>query len=281
MLENMIAKEEKIGNWLYLPSRKYDAATNMAIDEFLLERVASTKEKFVRFYEFEKPAVILGYSQNYSDFIGNGVDVTRRGTGGRAIWCDDGVLAYSIISHYSTRYLSKEIHKEYATKIASAIEKLGVKNVKVGDSSAIKVNFETIAGHAQKKIANAFIYHGLLAINAWNVDLISSAITLREVKENGFHIREHEFIKQLPYLKKFIDIEKGEVESAILSSITGNNFINHEFGEIELDKIGEFVKKYMSKNWVVKNGHKSKHGHCFFSPNAFDEKVQRVINGGH
>ena len=80
----------------------YDVFTNMAVDEYLYKNI---KEPVLRFYEFSKPSVTLGYNQRYGsrfnmDFIvSSSIPVTRRLTGGRAVF-HDGDLTYSISSDF-------------------------------------------------------------------------------------------------------------------------------------------------------------------------------------
>jgi len=86
----------------YVPFGRYDVYTNMAIDEYLYKNV---KETVLRFYEFSEPSVTIGYNQRHAsryndDFVKrNAIPLTRRITGGRAVF-HDGDLTYSISSDF-------------------------------------------------------------------------------------------------------------------------------------------------------------------------------------
>src|SRR6266568_985857 len=74
--------------WRLLLDKPASGAWNMAVDEVLLDGVATgTAPPTLRFYEWTPPCLSLGYFQPF--------DVVRRPTGGRAI-LHDRELTYSI-----------------------------------------------------------------------------------------------------------------------------------------------------------------------------------------
>ena len=90
--------------WRLIISDALPGALNMAFDEVLLDAVSSEESPPVlRFYQWEKPTVSLGYGQNFHtgvnlDFCrAAGLPVVRRITGGRAV-IHDQELTYSFIS---------------------------------------------------------------------------------------------------------------------------------------------------------------------------------------
>lgn len=74
-----------------IPYQEYDAITNMAIDEALLElHLAGKTPATLRFYGWAPPAVSFGYAQKVSERTllkvrSAGYDAVRRPTGGRAV----------------------------------------------------------------------------------------------------------------------------------------------------------------------------------------------------
>jgi lipoate-protein ligase A len=74
-----------------IPYQEYDAVTNMAIDEALLElHLAGKTPATLRFYGWSPPAVSFGYAQKVSERTllkvrSAGYDAVRRPTGGRAV----------------------------------------------------------------------------------------------------------------------------------------------------------------------------------------------------
>jgi len=54
-------------NWFFLNSGKCDAASNMALDEALLENVSRLGRPVLRFYGWTEPAATFGYFQKFSE----------------------------------------------------------------------------------------------------------------------------------------------------------------------------------------------------------------------
>ncbi len=85
-----------------IPYGVFDAVTNMAIDEALLElHLQGKAPATLRFYGWEPPAVSFGYSQKVSPRTvekvrAAGYDAVRRPTGGRAV-LHEGELTYCFV----------------------------------------------------------------------------------------------------------------------------------------------------------------------------------------
>ena len=85
-----------------IPYGVFDAVTNMAIDEALLElHLQGKTPATLRFYGWEPPAVSFGYSQKVSPRTvekvrAAGYDAVRRPTGGRAV-LHEGELTYCFV----------------------------------------------------------------------------------------------------------------------------------------------------------------------------------------
>lgn len=86
-----------------IPCSSFDAATNMAIDEVLLERlIAEPQWPILRFYDFSPSAVTIGFNQDPSQILLDNCrrlsyDIARRPTGGRAVF-HQGELTYAFIA---------------------------------------------------------------------------------------------------------------------------------------------------------------------------------------
>src|SRR6516225_9825376 len=81
---------------------RFDAATNMAIDEAILEaNLDKDAPPTLRLYEFTPPAVSIGYSQRLDsktikNIDASGFAIVRRPTGGRAVLHKND-LTYSFV----------------------------------------------------------------------------------------------------------------------------------------------------------------------------------------
>ena len=89
--------------WRLIVSEPADGATNMAVDEAILEAVAEGHAPpTLRFYAWSPPCLSLGMAQRHTDvdrerLSALGWDLVRRPTGGRAILHTDE-LTYSVIA---------------------------------------------------------------------------------------------------------------------------------------------------------------------------------------
>jgi lipoate-protein ligase A len=89
--------------WRLLITPPTDGATNMAIDEAILQALADGQgSPTLRFYQWNPPCLSLGYNQHYSEVDQDacarlGYTWVRRPTGGRAILHTDE-LTYSIVA---------------------------------------------------------------------------------------------------------------------------------------------------------------------------------------
>jgi lipoate-protein ligase A len=90
--------------WRLIAEDIRDGPMNMALDEIAAETAAAGGPRTIRIYRWEPSTLSLGYNQNpatidwdYCDR--DGITVTRRPTGGGAIYHDDyGDISYSIVA---------------------------------------------------------------------------------------------------------------------------------------------------------------------------------------
>ena len=113
-----------------MPHSIASGATNMAIDEAMLDRAAVEGGATVRTYEWAEPTLSLGYFQAIADVDADvrfqGQAVVRRPTGGGAIW-HDGDLTYALAipaSHPSARR-HVELYEVVHEAIARALGDFG------------------------------------------------------------------------------------------------------------------------------------------------------------
>ncbi len=89
--------------WRVVAEESRDGPTNMALDEVAAETAASGGPRTVRVYRWEPSTLTLGYNQDPAtvdwDFCEReGITVTRRQTGGGAIYHDSrGDVSYSVV----------------------------------------------------------------------------------------------------------------------------------------------------------------------------------------
>jgi lipoate-protein ligase A len=122
--------------WLLVPYAEHDGATNMALDEEILNaRIAGEVPPVLRVYGFVPPCVTIGLSQKMDPAAeerirAEGIDVVRRPTGGRAVLHLND-LTYSFVGTDTTcggRFSTSvtESYKQISAGLVAAFAELGV-----------------------------------------------------------------------------------------------------------------------------------------------------------
>lgn len=178
-------------NWRLIPEETMCGPIAMARDEIAAETVASGGPATVRLYKWEPSTVSLGYG-NDAEIVDReycadaGIDVTRRPTGGGAIYHDTtGDVAYSIIAPAS-EYPGNitECYRQLLEPIFSAFESVGADvGFASGESDPlwealcylrgldpahdlVGPDGRKIAGNAQYRTKDAIIQHGSLTFDS-------------------------------------------------------------------------------------------------------------------
>ncbi len=173
-----------------LPHRIGDGPTNMAIDEALLDAVASDPTfSVVRTYEWSVPTLSLGYFQKVGEAEADprwlGAATVRRPTGGGALW-HDREITYAVVvpSSHPLARPSTALYRAIHASIADQLRLFGLKAERRGsdpsppDSSALRpflcfqdrdtddvvVGRAKLVGSAQRRRSGAVLQHGSLLL---------------------------------------------------------------------------------------------------------------------
>ena len=189
--------------WRLLVDAPTNGASNMAVDEVLLDGVASgSAPPTVRFYGWAPPCLSLGYFQSF-DVVNVdgcrtlGVDVVRRPTGGRAI-LHDRELTYSVALPLrllgDDRALLPSYHR-LSLALEAGLRQLGAPVVLAPESAAhavpdqgpicfdrpsaheILLHGRKLVGSAQVRRATAILQHGSILIEP-RLDRLRSCLRL-------------------------------------------------------------------------------------------------------
>lgn len=175
--------------WRLIDFESFDAATNMAVDEAILDaHVAGEVPPTLRFYGWAPPAVSIGYGQKLPEkvrqkIVARGFDVVKRPTGGRAVLHIDE-LTYSFVGSASGqgKVLGSSVIESYK-KICQALivgfKTLGVA-VEIGQGQAasrqildcftatttadLHYQGKKIVGSAQLRRHDALLQHGSILL---------------------------------------------------------------------------------------------------------------------
>jgi len=197
-----------MSSWRFLNSGRSDGATNMAVDDAILEGVdRGSSPPTLRVYAWEPPTVSTGHSQKASVELDleacrrRGFGVVRRPTGGRAV-LHAGELTYSVVGRSGEPPLGGTIAESYraiANGLLLGLKQLGVCAELAAVATAhrhrggvappcfvsagrfeVVVSGRKLIGSAQRRLGAAVLQHGSLLTDETHVQL---ADVLRVDKE--------------------------------------------------------------------------------------------------
>lgn len=175
--------------WRLLVTGDNTGAMNMAIDKAIL--VAHSKKKVlptVRFYEWNPPAISIGYFQSLKEEVdidnckNLGVDYVRRITGGGAVF-HESELTYSIVISESHPQIPKNIMESYGRICGGVIK--GLKNLGINSEykpiNDIIAKGKKISGNAQTRKMKTVLQHGTVIMDV-DVDKMFSILKVPNEK---------------------------------------------------------------------------------------------------
>ncbi|MEP7288902.1 MAG: biotin/lipoate A/B protein ligase family protein [Chloroflexota bacterium] len=187
MVEHNILEQPQ-ATWRLIVDPSCDGATNMAIDEAILESVGRGESMpTLRLYRWQPACLSLGYAQPAADadrerLAAQGWDIVRRMTGGRAILHTDE-LTYSVAlptSHPLVEGSIPDSYRRLSSALLAALLHIGLdahadkqerRSAPVGPVCfEVPSNYEITAegkkliGSAQVRKANAALQHGSLPL---------------------------------------------------------------------------------------------------------------------
>ncbi|MGI0100680.1 MAG: lipoate--protein ligase family protein [Candidatus Micrarchaeaceae archaeon] len=247
----------------------FGAAMNMAIDEAMLELSERTRRSFIRFYNFKRPSIILS-SSDHADNIRieniDGIDVSRRKTGGKPIYLDKNTLSYSItgIGAGSDYFkIPESLHKELGSIIATSIRDMVDPSVSIGLGRyySIRANGMPIAGHGQLvRASNAFLYHGVIAVCKWDHESINHLLRLVPYDYNS--------LKSLPSIDSIsksmgmdADYYKEQIIKSMLMGFSENgkaDMIGNDDRDAILKRAVELSAEYSDPKYIFRKDGKLK-----------------------
>ncbi len=265
-LKSVKKNENDDRGFVFFGYDRFGASKNMAIDEVLKETAESEHTNFIRFFDFLNPTIILSISDSpkcikekaYSE----SVEISRRRSGGKPIYIDNNVIAYTITGvnlegNEELKYADR-VHNYFGKRIIKSIEEIthvDASRIAIGEHFAIKVDGKPIAGHAQNiKPERAFFYHGVLAVADWDSASIEKFLRIPEKDLNELHGLPS--LLGITQAKMSLQEAKGRIVERMLANITDGNY--YKMGKEEKDKIiteaDKLVKeKYDTKDWILRS----------------------------
>ena len=236
----------------------------LALDETITRiRLTDDIDDTLRFWIL-KPSVIMGYFQKLNDTVNlayckqHMIDVARRVSSGGAVYCDEGVLLFSLIINTKEWPIAAKYPKfsyEFLSRpIVNALKKLSL-NAKFLHPNIIAVNGRKISGLAEFYLYDTLLFHGtiLMAPNMNNLinSLKNPKVPLGDTEvppEKGLiTIRDaSQRFSRDSFIKEFIDAVIREFELSMNCGIR-TSALNKD--ELELAKTLE-LEKYRTREWL-------------------------------
>ena len=188
-----------------------DATLNLALEEYVLTEL-DINETYLVFYSMT-PTVIVGKNQNTVEEINmdyiekNNVTVTRRLSGGGAVYNDEGDLSFSFITKDDGD--SFHNYRKFTEPVVRALHQMGV-NAKLQGRNDLVVDGKKISGNAQFSTRGRMFSHGTLLFDV-NLENVAQALNpdaekylskgIKSVRSRVTNIREH--LKEDMNIKEF------------------------------------------------------------------------------
>jgi lipoate-protein ligase A len=239
-----------------------DASMSMAIDEALLMLNADEKSpNTIRFWRWLPSTVSLGCFQSVEREVDlsvakrYGVDVTRRITGGGAVFHDyGGELTYSVVCRQSdVPHDIVDSYKLVCDGLVRGLERLGLR-AEFKPVNDVHVNGKKISGSAQTRRWGSVLQHGTVLVSP-DVRLMFELLKVSPEKISDKFIasafeRVTTVERELGRRPSFEDVRdsmRGGFEKAL-----GIEFVDGELTSHELELAAKLKPKYASNEWLRK-----------------------------
>lgn len=242
-----------------MPSQ--DIRMNLATEEYLMNHV-SLEEPTLLLY-IQAPCVIIGRNQNaYGEIDFNylkthEITLTRRTSGGGAVYDDLGNLSFSFVTEKNRRDFG-----DYAgatAPIVAALQRMGARQVEVAGRNDLYIEGKKFSGNAMYTKNNRTYSHGTLM---YDVDLSVLEEVLKVDPEKIASKATKSVRKSVtnlkPYLKKAFQFEKTEdFRDALIAEIFSVQTLS-EIVEQELQLTSDdqaaiqklFEERYANEAWI-------------------------------
>lgn len=231
----------------------HTAYWNMALDEVMLERLASgeANSPSLRLYGWKPPAISIGYFQRLGEEVDEqkckelGVDIVRRWTGGGAVFHDSEITYSFITKEYPTGIL--ESYKLVCSAILKGLEEKGIRG-EFAPLNDLIVNGKKFSGNAQTRRKGVMLQHGTILLSV-DVDKMFAILKVPDEKLRG------KMISNVKERVTGLGISFDEAADALkqgFSQVFNAELEKGEVSDEELSGIELVSKKYSSREWIDK-----------------------------
>lgn len=167
----------------YVLMKSRDIRENLATEQYLMNN-KEFNEPLVLFY-IEGPCIIVGRNQNTLEEINheyvekNNIVVTRRFSGGGAVYQDLGNLCFSFVVNSDDNNFGD--FKSFVQPIVDALKKMGADSAEVSGRNDILVDGKKFSGNAMYTKNGKTFSHGTLSYDV-NLDVLTDALKVNADK---------------------------------------------------------------------------------------------------
>lgn len=163
----------------YYVMPSHDIRRNLATEEYLMYN-RDFDEPLVLFY-YEEPSIIVGRNQNTQEEVNqkyiddHGIVVTRRRSGGGAVYHDLGNLCFSFV--LDTKDAKFGDFKSFVSPIIDALHEMGATDAEVSGRNDMLVDGKKFSGSAMFKHGTKIFAHGTLMLDV-DLDVVTQALNV-------------------------------------------------------------------------------------------------------
>lgn len=188
----------------YLAMQTHDIRTNLATEEYLMNSGVMTPP-FMLFY-IEKPCIIVGRNQNTVEEINedyckqHGITITRRLSGGGAMYQDLGNLCFSFIVPADRQRFGD--FKTLVQPIVDALHEMGATGAEVTGRNDIVIDGKKFSGNAMYTRNGKTFCHGTLMFDV-DTNAVAGAlkVPMDKIESKGIKSVRSRVTNLKPYLK--------------------------------------------------------------------------------
>lgn len=182
-----------------------DIRTNLATEQYLMNNV-NFDEPLVLFY-IQKPCIIVGRNQNTLEEVNSkyvkehGITVTRRISGGGAVYDDLGNISFSFVVNSDNENFGD--FKKLTAPIIDALHDMGATTADISGRNDLLVDGKKFSGNAMYTKNDKMFSHGTLAYDV-DLDVLTKALNVPKdkIQSKGIKSVRSRVTNVKPYLKK-------------------------------------------------------------------------------
>lgn len=229
---------------------RFSGLDNMALEEYFLRVAAKSRSAHVRFYDFDRDTVVLGYNQA-TDVVkrwDSSFTLTRRASGGSHVHIGRNVLAYSVIVPRDGSFRNhQDFRVFYGGKVAAALERAGMKDITSDhDASTIMQDGRVIASHAVTWGVRSALLHGIVHITPYNMTKLLDRITVNARRIGGKEYHEATALRNIPTAT---DVLKLKPHASIVQRAS---FVKNFLADQMRSELGTTSKRLLSESILLR-----------------------------